>query len=198
MQPNPPPHSGSSEPRIPFSLSSGLVLPFPIYLWTLTGDPTRTSARRLTTKISWTCPNTVSIYATYWKSLSEERARVTSTNPLEWPSRIWKGESISLSPVFQKISSIFRHIREIKLALGRTSTPHAEYNKKKVEELKRAIQEVFSVLNLQSSSLDENPGVIERATVAPDTSDDATTSAAKSGTSSAPPSPIFRTVLTVP
>ena len=77
--------------------------------------------------------------------------------------------------------------------------PHAEYNRKKVEELKLAIQGVLSVLSLQSPPLDENPSASECPTaVAPATSDDITTSVAESGTSLVPPSPIFHTILTAP
>ena len=76
--------------------------------------------------------------------------------------------------------------------------PHAEYNRKKVEELKLAIQGVLSVLSRQSPPLDENPSASECPTaVAPATSD-ITISVAESGTSLAPPSPIFHTILTAP
>ena len=86
------------------------------------------------------------------------------------------------------ISSDSRLMCEIERTLRRgANTPHTGYNKERVEEHKREIQEVLGVLSSQRSPLDENLSVVESATaVVSAASGTATTSVAKSGTSSIP------------
>ena len=114
----------------------------------------------------------------------------TSMNPEGWRSRIWKGVSISpgCPPT---MSSNFRLICEIERTLSRgANTPHTKYNKELVEGYKLEIQEILSVLDSQSSPLDENLGETRStAPVAPVTSGSTTAaSTAESGTSSTSPS----------
>ena len=80
---------------------------------------------------------------------------------------------------------------QIEWALKRgANTPHAEYDKEKVEEHKLEIQEILSALDLQSLPPYESPSAIESVTpVAPIVS--GTTTATPSGTYSAPPSQTY-------
>ena len=84
------------------------------------------------------------------------------------------------------ISSDSRLMCEIERTLRRgANTPHTGYNKERVEEHKREIQEVLGVLNSQRSPLHENLSAVEGTTaVVSVVSGTATPSVAKSGASS--------------
>ena len=89
------------------------------------------------------------------------------------------------------ISTDFRLICEIERTLRRgANTSHVGYDKERVEEHKREVQEVLGVLNSQRSPLNENLSMVESATaVVSVASGTATTSVAKSGMS---PTPLYR------
>jgi len=94
-----------------------------------------------------------------------------------------------------------RLTRAIELTLRRgASTPHAKYNKGKVEEHKLKIQDILGGFNPQSSPLDGNISGIEAPTpVAPAVSGNIVgTSVVGGGMFSALRPPILRETLTVP